>query len=504
MSTDVLIAGAGPVGLAMASELARYGMSVRIIDKNDGRTDKSKALVIWARTLELMERMGPGCAEKFVAAGMKVEGANIFQGRDTVGHVDLTQIESRYNFALMLPQSETERLLEEHLAGLGVKVERQTELVKFSAGSENIACTLVSGGQEEIVQPGWLIGCDGAHSAVRHGLGMEFSGSTMLVDWILADIHLDGLSGPPAVDIWWDSDGVLAMFPIKPGRCRVIADIGPSKIQSGPANRPDPTLAEVQAILDKRGPGDLKASDPAWLAGFTINERKVADYRSGRIFLAGDAAHVHSPAGGQGMNTGIHDACNLAWKLAMFAHGACADEPVLASYSPERSGIGKILLEATGRATSIAVLKGGVAQSIRNHIASLVLGFSPVRRELASVLSEVAIGYPESPMNAKHPAHISGGPKLGHRAPRRDGEAPFGAGRTPLFALCSGDPGNARCVLVKYPNVVEPDPRAPYAESGMWLVRPDGYVAMVARAGDWAELDRYLAWLAGTKAVSAR
>jgi 2-polyprenyl-6-methoxyphenol hydroxylase-like FAD-dependent oxidoreductase len=503
MPIDVLVCGAGPVGLAMASELARYGVSVRVIDKNEGRTDKSKALVIWARTLELMERMGPGCAEKFIAAGMKVDGANIFQGRDTIGHVDLTQVESRYNFALMLPQSDTERLLEEHLAGFGVKVERQTELTKFSAGSDSAACTLVSGGKEEAVQPKWLIGCDGAHSAVRHGLGMEFSGSTMLVDWILADVHLEGLSAPPAVDIWWDPDGVLALFPIKPGRYRVIADIGPSKRQDEHAPRLSPTLAEVQSILDQRGPGNLKASDPIWLAGFTINERKVSDYRSGRIFLAGDAAHVHSPAGGQGMNTGIHDACNLAWKLAIFAHGACADAPVLASYSPERSGIGKILLEATGRATSIAVMKGGVAQSIRNHIASLVLGISPVRRELAQVLSEIAIGYPESPMNAQHSAHISGGPSIGKRAPIRDGEPPVGAGNTPRFALFSADFSDARAVLAKYPNLVEPQPRAPYAEGGMWLVRPDGYVALVARAGAWSDLDHYLAWLAGSKVATA-
>jgi 2-polyprenyl-6-methoxyphenol hydroxylase-like FAD-dependent oxidoreductase len=503
MSSDVLIAGAGPVGLAMASELARYGMKVRIIDKNEARTDKSKALVIWARTLELMDRMGPGCADKFIAAGMKVEGANIFQGRDTIGNVDLTQVESRYNFALMLPQSDTDRLLEEHLAELGVKVERRTELAKFSASSDSVTCTLVGGGKEETFQPKWLIGCDGAHSAVRHGLGMEFSGSTMLVDWILADVHLEGFSGPPAVDVWWDPDGVLALFPIKPGRYRVIADIGLSKIQAGPASRQDPTLAEVQTILDQRGPGNLKATDPIWLAGFTINERRVSDCRSGRIFLAGDAAHVHSPAGGQGMNTGIHDACNLAWKLAMFAHGACADEPVLSSYSPERSGIGKILLEATGRATSIAVMKGGVAQSIRNHIASLVLGFSPVRHELAQVLSEIAIGYPESPMNAAHSAHISGGPSIGKRAPIRAGESPVGAGNAPRFALFSADSADIRSVLAKYAAIVEATPRAPYADGGMWLVRPDGYVALVAKANASAELDRYLAWIAGSKAATA-
>ena len=505
MSLDVLVCGAGPVGLAMASELARYGMRVRIIDKNVARTDKSKALAIWARTLELMERMGPGCTEKFIAAGMKVASANVFQGRDAIGHIDLTKVDSRYNFALMLPQSETERLLEEHLAGFGVKVERQTELTKFSAGADSVTCELAGiGGKMETVEPQWLIGCDGAHSAVRHGLGMEFSGSTMLVDWILADVHLAGLAAPPAVDVWWDPEGVLALFPIQPGRYRVIADIGPSKTQAGPANRTAPTLDEVQAILDQRGPGNLTATDPIWLASFTINERKVSDYRSGRVFLAGDAAHVHSPAGGQGMNTGIHDACNLAWKLAMFARGACADEPVLASYSPERSGIGKILLEATGRATSIAVMKGGVAQSIRNHIASLVLGFAPARRELAQVLSEIAIGYPESPMNAAHSAHISGGPAVGKRAPIRAGEPPVGAGNAPRFALFSPDSADVRAVLAKYPAIVEQAPRVPFADGGMWLVRPDGYVALVAKADATSDLDRYLAWLAGTKTATAR
>src|SRR5277367_5807501 len=340
MATDVLIAGAGPVGLTMASELARYGLSVRIIDKNEARTDKSKALVLWARTLELIDRMGSGCAERFVDAGLRVQAANILSGREEIARVDLTEIESPYNFALMIPQSDTERLLEEHLATFGIKAERKVELKQCESSGDRVRCTLLhSDGREEIAEASWLIGCDGAHSTVRHRLGMEFLGSTLLSDWILADIHLAGVTGEPTVSIYWHAEGVLAVFPLRGSRYRVIADIGESSGSIGEGNRPTPTMADVQRVLDVRGPGGIQASDPVWLASFSINERKVSDYRAGRVFLAGDAAHVHSPAGGQGMNTGMQDACNLAWKLALVARGTCVEEPLLSSYSTERSAI---------------------------------------------------------------------------------------------------------------------------------------------------------------------
>jgi 2-polyprenyl-6-methoxyphenol hydroxylase-like FAD-dependent oxidoreductase len=179
MKTDVLIAGAGPVGLTMASELARYGLSVRLIDKNTQRTDKSKALVLWARTLELIDRMGPGAADRFIQAGLKAGSANILSGSEEIAHVDMTQVDSPYKFVLMIAQSETERLLEEHLATFGVKAERQKELRSFQESADGVSCVLQhADGTEETVEASWLIGCDGAHSVVRHQLGMEFHGST--------------------------------------------------------------------------------------------------------------------------------------------------------------------------------------------------------------------------------------------------------------------------------------------------------------------------------------
>ena len=329
MKPDVLIAGAGPVGLTMAAELARYGLSVRIVDKNTQRTDKSKAIVVWARTLELLDRMGPGVTERFIEAGLKAEHANIFSGAEQIGHVDLSNVDSPYKFVLLIQQSETERLLEEQLATFGVKVERQVELKTFEQSADGVTCSLGhADGSEEKVEAQWLIGCDGAHSTVRHALGMSFEGSTMLNDWILADVHISGMQGPPAVDIHWHAQGVLAIFPLGGTRYRVIADAGESA-SSGIGEHRVPTMEEVQQILDVRGPKGLVASDPVWLSEFTINERKVADFRAGRVFLAGDAAHVHSPAGGQGMNTGMHDAFNLAWKLSLVSRGLCAAEPLL-------------------------------------------------------------------------------------------------------------------------------------------------------------------------------
>jgi 2-polyprenyl-6-methoxyphenol hydroxylase-like FAD-dependent oxidoreductase len=211
--TDVLIAGAGPVGLTMASELARYGLSFRLIDKNFERTDKSKALVLWARTLELMDRMGTGCTQRFIEAGLKVQGANILSGREEIARVEMTHVESPYNFVLMIPQSDTERLLEEYLAAFGLKAERQVELKQFESSADGVSCTLLHpDGREETAEASWLIGCDGAHSTVRHRLGMEFHGSTLLSDWVLADIHLKGVAGAPAINIFWHAQGVLAIF----------------------------------------------------------------------------------------------------------------------------------------------------------------------------------------------------------------------------------------------------------------------------------------------------
>ena len=490
MNMPILIIGAGPVGMTMACELARYGVPVRIIDKAAHRTDKSKALVVWSRTLELLDR-GGGSAP-FVDAGFKAEAVNFIAADKVIGRVSMESAQTPYPYGLMLPQSETERLLEERLASLGSPVERQVELRSFKSNADGVEAVLRhSDGREEAVSADWLIGCDGAHSAVRHGLGATFTGETLNSDWMLGDLHMTGYPFPDSeVSVYWHRDGAFVIFPISPGRYRVIADL-PAVAAESP---PTPTLEQVQTIVDRRGPSGLKAFDPIWLAGFRINGRKVSDYRSGRVFLAGDAAHVHSPAGGQGMNTGMQDAFNLAWKLALVFRDSC-DQHLLDSYSPERGAVGDEVLKSAAMLTTVGTMKNPVAQTLRNLVGHIMLGLSPVQHALADTMTEVTIGYPKSPLNG--PCLPGAGPKPGQRVGPLPGQVPVGAGSAPRFALFATKTTATADLLGRFPGLLDDNIRPPFHDGGIWLVRPDGYLA--CSCSDAEVVANYLDGLLATK-----
>jgi 2-polyprenyl-6-methoxyphenol hydroxylase-like FAD-dependent oxidoreductase len=492
LNPQVLVVGAGPVGLTMAAELARYGVSVRIVEKAAQRTDKSKALVLWSRTLELLARAA--CSETFVAEGQKVVAANIVAGNKLIGHVSISTVESPYPYALMLPQSDTERLLEEHLGRQGVSVERRVEVTSFAPCENGVSSVLRHpDGREEKLETEWLIGCDGAHSTVRHGLGLSFLGETLQSNWVLADIHVKGFPFPESeIATYWHEDGVLVFFPISPGRFRVIADID---LAAG-VQPADPTLEQIQAIMDRRGPGGMAASNPIWLAAFRINERKVGDYRSGRVFVAGDAAHVHSPAGGQGMNTGMQDAFNLAWKLALVCRGVCPDGKLLDSYSIERSAVGAQVLAAAGHLTAVATMRNHTAQTARNLIGRLMLGLAPVRNAIVRNMTEVSIGYSESPLNGLAARGV-GLPEPGQRATPMVGQVPVGSGNKPRFALFAAPGDGVSHLVKKFPELLDPVVRPPFHANGIWLVRPDGYTACAEKNGEDRVIADYLQGMAG-------
>jgi 2-polyprenyl-6-methoxyphenol hydroxylase-like FAD-dependent oxidoreductase len=409
---DALIVGAGPVGLTMATALTHQGLKCRVIDKAAAPSDKSKALVVWSRSLELLDQFD--LANTFVQTGMKIRGASIYgQGKRLV-HLEVNPVDSPFGFPLMIPQNETERLLTEHLVRHGVTVERQVELVTFEERADGVQGTLRrADGTEENFETPWLIGCDGAHSTVRHTLGMEFTGEAEPNDWILADVHVQGPIANDEMSIYWHEKGVVVFFPITTDRYRMIADLGAAKNTSSP---PTPSLADAQAKVDERGPGGLTLCEPIWLAGFRINERKVTDYRRGRVMLAGDAAHIHSPAGGQGMNTGMQDAFNLAWKLALVHKGHGQEEPLLASYSHERSAVGDQVLRGAGMMTLVATMRNPVAQFVRNHAASALTSFEFVRDKMQNALCELSINYRHSALSIDE-AMIHRGIHAGDRLP---------------------------------------------------------------------------------------
>ncbi len=529
---SVLVVGAGPVGLTMAAHLHHHGLTPRVVDRAPQATTTSKALAIWPRSLEMLD--GLGLADAFLAAGMTIDAATIHSGGRVLARIEIHAEGTAFPRPLMLAQSETERLLAEHLRGAGIEVERPVELVRFADRGDHVATTLRhEEGREEEVRCDWLLGTDGAHSTVRHGLDVAFTGEADPNDWVLADCRIEGIPHD-SLSLFWHARGVLVFFPFAKDRCRVIADMGRAEGAGRPA---DPTLAEVQAIIDARGPGDIRLSDPVWLAGFRIHERKVAEYVRGRCVLAGDAAHIHSPAGGQGMNTGMQDAWNLAWKLALVQSGRGQASPLLGSYQVERSAVGEMVLRNASRLTGVATLRNPIGRFVRNRIVG-ALGLLPAfRRAFAATLTELAIHYPESPLNGESSgtAWTPGGLRPGDRVPDVTLRTP-GTGEERRLLSILRDPRHSlllipadgtrtadlveigRLAEATYPGAIRAHLIAPAAGDGLapdWLdpegslrrslgatgpalalVRPDGYLGYRGQPASWDDLrghlDRYL------------
>jgi 2-polyprenyl-6-methoxyphenol hydroxylase-like FAD-dependent oxidoreductase len=545
---DALVVGAGPTGLTLASELIRRGLRVRIIDKSPAATTLSKAIAVHARTLEIMDDMG--VASDLISRGVKLIGASMSAGGESIAEVDFGGLVTRFPFILSVSQKETERVLGDLVKKHGGTIERAVELTAITQDADGVDATLRNAdGREEKVRTSWLFGCDGAHSVVRKAIGATFEGHAYDDVFVLADVKVDWDAPRDRISTFFAEDGIAACFPMKDDRWRVI-------ITATPDTKSDPTLDAVQAIMRMRTKKSVTLSDSAWISAFHISCRQVDRYRVGRVFLSGDAAHIHSPAGGQGMNTGIQDAHNLAWKVALVTAGVGTDL-LLESYGAERHAIGKVLLRATDTATRIGTLHNSLQMSVRNHVIRFITSFDPIRRLLASEIAELNVGYAGSPI-AKDQLHATAvrighaasseiptfgssiefraGPKAGSRAP--DGRVTRAGKSTPLSSILSGDaftlllfdgqgattPGYETLARIAHKTrkkcgnhvrsfVVTPQRTRPAAipddidvliDEGelethyasrtecIYLVRPDLYIAFRSQPADAAALDAYL------------
>ncbi len=383
----VLIVGAGPVGLTLATECRRHGVAFRIIDKNPAHSTHSKALAIWSGTLEHLA--AAGLADRVFAAARPVRKMIMQDMGHRIGEIHLSEgLESPYPTPVILPQSHTEELLLENLRGLGVTIERNTECVAVRPGKDHVECDLKrSDGTIETLQPEWLAACDGARSIVRHHLPVEFAGVTEELGFILADAKTTNAPPDDSILISTGPRSAVLVFPIKPGVSRYFG------LRTNLDDRSLPTLEEIQTHLDDAGLSELRLSDPEWLSYFAVNERVASRNRVGRIFLLGDASHIHSPAGGQGMNTGMQDAFNLGWKLKLLTSGQGEAESIAESYFQERHPVAEKVVRNTSRLLHFGIMSQPAIRMAKKVILPIVSEIQKFQQTAAFQLSGLDISY---------------------------------------------------------------------------------------------------------------
>ena len=530
----------------MALELALHQVSFSIVEKSPSPSDKSRALVLHPRSLELLRRHG--IADDLMRRGTLGTGARVFVNKKKAAVFNFTDLgfdHTAFPQPLWISQAETEALLLSRLQSYGVEVERGVTAEGFEQDESGVTVTLSKDGVTGHIRCAYVIGCDGAHSVVRRSAGLSFEGAAYPQDFILCDAHLkwDQFEDEGRhISMFTGGKEVLILFPLPDGVVRLVGNL-PSGTLSGSRSGLAPTLEDFQSLFNRMAPGKWELSDPVWLANFRLHHRGVDNYRKGRCFVAGDAAHIHSPAGGQGMNTGIQDAINLGWKLAhtLRVHKAAGTvmETWLDSYNEERHRVGQHLLEGTDRLFSYASSTNTLWIWWRNFLLTWIMPWALSRRTLRARLfrfiSELGIRYRQSSIVGTSP-HFMGQLKGGDRAPDGKIRMPDGvtkflletcAGNKFHFLLFSGrgaqalgTEGMESCAtrlkeslegkaldVPEAHEVYESTPPHPSAmmdvdgklhkvygfeEPGFVLVRPDAYIAYI---GSHSDIDDFLIWI---------
>ncbi|MCE7008341.1 FAD-dependent oxidoreductase [Kibdelosporangium philippinense] len=438
---DVIIVGAGPTGLMLAGDLAQAGIEVTILERRPStEANTTRAFGVHARTMEQLDIRG--LADKL--PGQKVSSVRLFAR----ARIDLSTLPTKFNYLLVTPQYEVEKLLRDRAERLGVKIQYGEEVVDLLQHPDTVSVKTTSTTWEAK----YVVGTDGVHSKVRDLVGLPFPGKSVLKSIMLADVRLDTPT-PEAVTVNAVGDGFAFVAPFGDGWYRVFAWDRDNQVN----DKAPLDFDEIRNVTKRALGTDMGMHDPRWMSRFHSDERQVPTYRKGRVFLAGDAAHCHSPAGGQGMNTGIQDAANLGWKLAAVLNGQ-ADGELLDTYQEERHPVGKAVLRSSGTIIRLAMVRSRIGQRVRNLICGFLLGKAKISRKAAGQISAIDFHY--------------GATK---RAPDIELETGrlFEALRGGHFVLISNEPHDTP----DFVTTVKPE--TPVAEP--ILVRPDGYAQVNPR-----------------------
>jgi len=532
--TEVLIAGAGPVGLALALELQRFGVRLRIVEKKAQRSATSKALGLQPRLSEIFAILG--IEDKFAARGFgSIRAMNANSGAKKLLRIEVRPPANQAGRdacqprMLIIPQSETEEILETTLQQRGHSVERRRELIGFEQDGDGVAAIIRhEDASQETICARFLVSCEGAHSIVRKQAGFSFSGATMPMRFLLADVTLDWDLPENEVQVWFHRDGVFAALPFGAQKWRLIVE----RVGNSTEDAEEITLALVQQLATERtARKNIRVRDPLWLSDFRINARMVDRFRARRIFVAGDAAHIHSPLGGQGIATGIQDATNLAWKLAAVLREGAPDS-LLDTFEQERKPIARVVLRGTSAASNLVFGMNPIVRFMREQLVFPILRTAFAQRRLFGRVSQLEMNYRKSSLAAHFDQRFSQvRVRAGDRAPdvvfKRGGDkvslfqllgsfgtlALFGPGQNSHRISAALAALHIRSFIVstqsagtlpdEYLEDLYSDFARLYGAQGpfLYLIRPDGHIAMFQRQAEASALIDYLKKIRAAEAV---